>query len=140
MPEQFGRSSPIKQKMVLTLVAHELIHGLVMRLAGAKPTYGVIWNGLMLYATSPGHAYPRNTYVAILLAPFVVISTLVLLGIVFLPTPTWLPVVMFCGVLNASGAIGDMWMTRIALRYPATAYIMDEKEGMRVFLPQPGAA
>jgi hypothetical protein len=41
-----------------------------------------------------------------------------------------------CGVVNASGAVGDLWMTLIALRYPARSRMMDERDGMRVFLPK----
>jgi hypothetical protein len=123
--------------VVLTLVAHELTHGLVMRLAGATPRYGIVWRGMMLYATSPGYAYQRNTYAAILLAPFALISALVVLGIWLVPGSPWTTLLALCGVVNASGAVGDMWMTRIALRYPPTALIMDERDGMRVFVPKP---
>jgi hypothetical protein len=66
--------------IVVTLVLHELTHGLVMQMFGASPKYGIIWKGLMLYATSPGYAYRRNNYVVIALAPFIFISTLVVLG------------------------------------------------------------
>ncbi|MBX0330548.1 DUF3267 domain-containing protein [Oscillochloris sp. ZM17-4] len=120
----------------LTLVAHEITHGLVMRLAGATPRYGIVWKGLMLYATSPGYAYQRNTYVRILLAPFTLISVLAMLGIWLLPGYQWATLCVICGAVNASGASGDLWMTRIALRYPATARIMDARDGMRVFVPK----
>ncbi|MEI8165531.1 MAG: DUF3267 domain-containing protein [Chloroflexales bacterium] len=121
--------------IVLTLVAHELTHGLVMRLAGATPRYGIIWKGLMLYATSPGFAYQRNTYVGILLAPFVLISVLVVLGIWLVPGSPWTALLVLCGVVNASGASGDLWMTQIVLRYPRTACVMDARDGLRVFVP-----
>jgi hypothetical protein len=120
--------------MILTLVAHELTHGLVMRLAGARPRYGIVWKGVMLYATSPGYAYQRNTYAVILLAPFVLISALAVLGIWLVPGVLWTTLFVICGVVNASGAVGDLWMTRITLRYPPTALMMDERDGMRVFV------
>jgi hypothetical protein len=31
----------------------------------------------------------------------------------------------FCGAINASGAVGDLWITMIVLRYAATAYVVD---------------
>ena len=116
-------------------VLTELTHGLVMRLAGATPRYGIIWKGLMLYATSPGFAYQRNTYVGILLAPFVLISVLVVLGIWLVPGSPWTALLVLCGVVNASGASGDLWMTQIVLRYPRTACVMDARDGLRVFVP-----
>ncbi|NTV62652.1 MAG: DUF3267 domain-containing protein [Oscillochloris sp.] len=121
----------------LTLAAHELTHGLAMRLAGATPRYGIVWKRMLLYATSPGYAYPRNTYLGILLAPFALISALAMLGIWLLPGSQWATLCVICGAVNASGAIGDLWMTRVALRYPTTARIMDERDGMRVFVPKP---
>jgi len=119
----------------VTLVLHELTHGLVMQLFGAKPKYGIIWKGLMLYATSPAYAYRRNNYVVISLAPFVFISVLVVLGMWILQGTTWVALLAICGIVNASGAVGDMWITMIVLRYVDTAYVMDERDGIRVFLP-----
>jgi hypothetical protein len=123
--------------IVLTFVLHELMHGLVMQIFGAKPKFGIIWKGLMLYATSPGYAYRRNDYVVIALAPFVFISTLVVLGMWLLQGTPWVVLLGICGIINASGAVGDMWITMIVLRYATTARIMDEQDGIRVFLPKP---
>ena len=55
--------------LVLTLVLHELAHGLVMRIFGARPQYGVLWKSLVAYATAPGHAFTRGQYLAVSLAP-----------------------------------------------------------------------
>ena len=125
--------------IIFILVLHELMHGLTMRLFGASHKYGIIWKGIMLYATSPGHAYPRNNYVIIALAPFILISILVVLGMWGLQGTLWVALLGICGVINASGAIGDMWITAIVLRYPITAYVMDERDGVRVFSLAPPA-
>lgn len=122
--------------VVVTLILHEMTHGLVMQMFGASPKYGIIWKGLMLYATSPGYAYRRNNYVVIALAPFVFISALVIFGMWILQGTAWVALLAICGIVNASGAVGDMWITLIVLRYAATAYVMDERDGIRVFLPK----
>jgi hypothetical protein len=49
----------------------------------------------------------------------------------------WVALLAICGVVNASGAVGDMWITMIVLRYESTAYVMDERDGIRVFLLKP---
>lgn len=126
--------------IVLTFVLHELTHGLTMQMFGASPRYGIIWKGLMLYATSPGYAYRRNNYVVISLAPFVFISVLVILGMWILQGTAWVALLAICGIVNASGAVGDMWITMIVLRYAATAYVMDERDGIRVFSLAPPRA
>lgn len=122
--------------ILLTLVLHELIHGLIMRISGARPKYGVLWNQMMFYATSPGYAFSRNTYVAIALAPFILISLFVVLGMWLLQGTLWVALLGVGGLFNASGSAGDMWITRIVLRYADSAYIMDERDGIRVFLPE----
>ena len=124
--------------VLLTLGLHELTHGLAMQMFGAKPKYGIMWQG-MLYATSPGYAYRRNNYVVVALAPFVFLSILFVLGMWLLQGTLWVALLGICGIFNAAGAIGDMWITTIALRYPATAYVMDERDGMRVFSLAPPA-
>ncbi len=122
---------------LLTIVLRELTHGLAMRMFGARPRYGILWKGPMFYATSPGYAYRRNNYVVTALAPFVFLSALFVLGMWLLQGTLWVALLGICGALNAAGAIGDMWITMIVLRYPATAYVMDERDGMHVFLPKP---
>ena len=125
--------------VVLISILHELTHGLTMQVFGASPKYGIIWKGLMLYATSPGYAYSRNNYLLIALVPFVFISILVVLGMWLLQGTLWVVLLGLCGAVNASGAIGDMWITMVVLRYPATAYVMDERDGIRVFSLAPPA-
>jgi hypothetical protein len=36
--------------LVLMYFLHEQTHGLVMQMLGARPKYGIIWKGQMLYA------------------------------------------------------------------------------------------
>jgi hypothetical protein len=116
------------------LLIHELIHGLTMLSFGAKPKYGVMWKELMFYATSPGYAFTRNQFLAVSYAPFVVVTLAVLgcLAFLHLPYLTW-PLIA-AGAGNAGGAIGDIWISKVVLRYPAEAKIMDEKDGVRIFV------
>jgi hypothetical protein len=122
--------------VLLTSVLHELTHGLAMRMFGAKPKYGMMWQGFF-YVTTPGYAYHRNSLVVISLAPFVCLSILAVLGMWLLQGTLWVALLGLCGALNAAGAVGDMWNTMIVLRYAPTAYVMAERDRMRVFLPKP---
>jgi Putative zincin peptidase len=123
--------------ILLTIVLHELAHGMTMQMFGARPRYGVLWKQAMFYATAPGYAFRRNDYLQIALAPVFVLSVLVILGMWLLSGTFWVAVFAIAGVINGSGAIGDLWVTTIVLRYPATAYVMDEKDGIRVFVRNP---
>jgi hypothetical protein len=122
---------------VVTIVLHELAHGIAMQVFGARPRYGVLWNYAMFYATAPGYAFHRNDYIQIALAPLFALSLLAVFVMWFLSGTFWVAVLAIGGVINASGAIGDLWITTIVLRYPLAAYVMDEKDGIRVFLPKP---
>ena len=122
--------------IIVIIVLHELAHGVAMQTYGARAKYGFIWKGLMFYATSPSYAFQRNQYIVIILAPLVSLSILACLGIlVWAGTPmVWLLAIW--ATINGSAAIGDLWIMTIVLRYPFYAYIMDEHDGMRIFMPE----
>lgn len=120
------------------LIFHEMVHGEFMWVFGAHPRFGILWKQMMIYATSPGYPFTRNQYILIALAPFGVISLASALLIYLLAGSPWTLLVALVAAINASGAIGDQWMAGIVLHYPPAAYVMDEKDGMRIFLgPHP---
>ncbi len=121
--------------IIATMILHEGVHGLAMRLFGARPIYGVLWKQLVFFATSPGYRYRRNAYILVVLAPLIVLSLLVILGIILFKANFWILLLILCGAVNAGGSFGDMWMASIVLRYPRLALVVDEKDGMRIFLP-----
>ena len=122
--------------VAVTVVLHELIHGITMRRYGAKPKYGVLWSGLMFYATAAGFAFRRNDYLKVALAPLLVLSLIVLVVLAMPISANLATLLIICGSFNAAGAIGDLWITRIVLRYPAHAYVIDERDGVRIFMPE----
>ena len=122
--------------IVMTLILHEIVHGIMMSAFGAHPEYGVQWKKMMLYATCPGYAFRQNSYLAITLAPVVAISALTIAGLVVLSGTVWVGLAALCGAINGGGAIGDLWIALLVLRYPAKAYVVDERDGFRVFLPR----
>jgi hypothetical protein len=137
-PLQFGAVlagiGAVPAGIVTTILLHELAHGLTMRLCGAKPQYGVLWKQLMFYATSPGYGFRRNSYILMLLAPLVGLSCLAIIGMLLLRGTNWVALLALCATINGSGAFGDVWLVSLALRYPQSAYVVDEKDGIRVFI------
>jgi hypothetical protein len=121
--------------ILLVVVLHELTHGLFMAAWGAHPKFGVIWSQGMFFATAPGFAFPRAAYLVISLAPLVFLSLLAVGAMSMQAGTNWPGLWALCATINASGAVGDMWMALIVLRYPAAAYVIDERDGMRVFIP-----
>ncbi|MBN1535570.1 MAG: DUF3267 domain-containing protein [Anaerolineales bacterium] len=122
--------------VAIMVILHELVHGLTMQRFGAKPKYGVLWSGLMFYATAAGFAFKRNQYLTVALSPLVVLSLLVLICLAFPLSASAATLLIVCGAFNAAGAIGDLWIVRIVTRYPAHAYVIDERDGVRIFMPE----
>ncbi|MBN1565018.1 MAG: DUF3267 domain-containing protein [Anaerolineae bacterium] len=117
--------------VLLILPLHEWLHGVVIAHYGHKPRYGI--KLFVLFATSDGALFRRNEFIRIALAPLVIITLVG--GVIMLFAPmglaTWIALAI---TLNAAGAIGDLWMTGIALRYDASALIRDEEDSMRIFI------
>lgn len=122
--------------ILLTLALHELTHGLVMSVFGAQPRYGIKWEAGALYATAPGYAFTRNQYLGVIFAPLAMISVLAVLGMAALAGTPAVTVLAWCATANAMGACGDVTMGWRVAAYPPSAYVIDEADGMRIFLPE----
>jgi hypothetical protein len=121
--------------IAILIVLHELTHGITAQFYGAHPQYGFLWKGLMFYATMPGYAFTRNQYLVVILMPLVGLSLVAMIGIIGLAGSSLAVLLTLCAIFNATGAIGDLWILLIVVRYPPQAYIVDERDGLRVFLP-----
>ena len=120
----------------IVLALHEFVHGLMMHSFGATPRYGFWKKGLMFYAKAPGYAFNRNQYALIVLAPLLSLSVLFCLGISFLASNSIVWVLALWAIVNASAANADVWITAVVFRFPRSAYVIDEQDGMRILLPQ----
>ena len=120
---------------LVVLVLHEGIHGLVFALMGGRPTFGARLP-LALYCGAPNQLFTRNAYLAVGLAPLVVIS---LGGIALMAlAPTIAPFLQLGLIGNFSGAAGDLWAARILLRQPPRVLIQDTETGFEVYAVQRG--
>ena len=122
------------------LAIHEMTHGILMRTFGAQLRFGFWMRGGMFYAKAPGHVFTRRQYLVIVLGPLAILSLLACVGILLLAgTPlVWFPALW--AAVNASAANADVWITIVILRYPATACVVDEVDGLRVLVPPRPAA
>ena len=117
------------------LVAHELVHGLVMRLLGARPKYGagVLSGGIpYLYATAHGHKFTKGQYLSVALAPMVLISLVGAPLVAWASFGSWLILPL---AIHLSGCVGDQWIAGLVLLQPRGALIEDRVTGIRVWPP-----
>jgi hypothetical protein len=122
---------------VLSVVAHELVHGLFMARYGDSPSYGIGVSVVFPYAYARGGAasYGRNQLLVVLLAPLVIGTTAGLVAMTIRPSPIWLVPL----AVNAAGSVGDLWMALALWRYPAEVRVGDhpraDARGFGIYAP-----
>ncbi len=127
--------------VLLVFPLHELVHGLVIQWTGHYPRYGSksvrigpIRVPVVLFATADDAYFRRNDFIAIALAPAVVITLAGMLLVLLLPD-AFAAYITLAVVFNGSGAVGDLWMTAVVLRYPPESLVRDEEDSITVFVP-----
>ncbi len=109
--------------VIVFTVLHECIHGIFFWLfTRDRPVFGV--RLLYAYAGAPQWYIPRNQYAIIGLAPFVCISVV---GMAVLPLVSLsaAQIILFGMVMNAAGAIGDLYVSGVVMRLPPDVMIQD---------------
>lgn len=106
----------------LYYAAHELVHGLFMRLFGTERVrYGV--RAGCAYAGC-GAYFTRRHYIIIALAPVILWGAVFSAAAAVCP-PRWFWVFWLLQAVNVSGAVGDFYMTVRVSFLPATVRIRD---------------
>ncbi len=120
---------------LVTIVAHELVHGLFFRIFGGSPRYGAGVSYLLpyFYTTSPGHAFPLRQMIIIALAPLLILSSLPLGASLLFPALAGFLAMVFIG--NTAGAIGDIWMAACLIKFRGLkdVTVVDLANGMAIY-------
>jgi hypothetical protein len=120
-------------------VIHEAVHGFVMALFGARPRFGVMMLGgsvlgAAFYTTAPGHVFSRRQYLAVIVAPTVLVSVGgVAACLSSFAVYAWLPF-----AIHLTGCVGDLDIARRTYRQPSGTGCEDLRDGVR-FWPQAGS-
>jgi hypothetical protein len=120
--------------MIITISLHELVHGLFFWLFSKHPVHFGVGPGYA-FAGMPGWFFPRGQYLLIGLAPLVLLSGLGLAACAIVPL-SWLAAVLTGMIINAGGAIGDMYVCLRISREGPQALIKDTGDGFQVYRPQ----
>ena len=121
---------------VVALPVHELVHALFMRVLGGPGTrvsFG--YQAGMLYAGCPGLVLSKARFVAVLLAPTVLVTAALLgLGLVLgYPFMT-----LWAAVLHLSGCSGDILAAGAILRERACTHCRDTERGVELLCERVG--
>ncbi len=116
---------------VVTITLHELVHGAGFWLAtGAPPRFGFKW--AYAYAAAPEWFVPRNSYLGIGFAPFIVLS-LAGLALAGWFSSNGLFLLWLALTANAAGSLGDLLVVGWLLFQPAEVWVQDHGDGFTAF-------
>lgn len=115
---------------LVILPLHELIHGLAFLLWGGKPFFGAKLP-FALYCGARQQIFPRNQYLVVGLAPFIVITIIALILTLF--SPVLASYTLFANLSNFSGAVGDVWVATRILHQPTHILVEDTDAGYRTW-------
>jgi hypothetical protein len=133
LPDSISVNIVLALALILALGAvHEGVHGVVVAASGAHPQFGVLRQGRVpvgFYTTAPGHRFGRNAYLAIILAPLILIAPL---GALLCWSPLgevlWVPLGGHLG-----GCIGDLTIAWHVARVARDVQCEDLRDGMRLW-------
>ena len=113
---------------VVALPVHELVHAaafVILGSSGVHVSFGI--KDFMLYTSANGAVLPRGRFMAVLLAPSVVVTALFVLAGCVWHAPLF---ALLGGAFHLSGCTGDLDMVRIIGITPAAAFVRDSPAGI----------
>lgn len=116
----------------LLIVIHELVHGLFFKVfkRDGKVKFG-FKNGFA-YATSPHSFYSKGKFIWICLAPFTLI-TLILISAASLEFIS-VNIFIMMASLHGAACVGDFYWVFLLFRHPKNILVEDTEQGMTVYL------
>ena len=125
--------------LVVGVILHEAVHGIFFLAFGGRPRFGFKpWTrfGPVFYAAAPGSYLSRPRYVAVGLAPAVLLTAALAAALAGVAADDLLAsIVLWAFVLNVAGSAGDMVMMRKVMSYPGTTRFEDTGEGFVAYGP-----
>jgi hypothetical protein len=119
--------------VAVSILLHELVHGAFFWFfTRHRPAFGLRIG--YAFAGAPGWYLPRRQHLVVGLAPLVLLSLLGLLLLAALPAGL-LAAVLFGGVANAAGAVGDLWVVFLELRERREILVEDLGDRINFYAP-----
>nr|WP_263312819.1 DUF3267 domain-containing protein [Mammaliicoccus sp. Marseille-Q6498] len=108
---------------------HEIIHGICFKIFNPshKVKYGYAKG--MFYASMPNAVFTRKQFYIILLAPFILISLMLLFVLIWLQVTS----VIYVFAFHGASCIGDFYMSQIIYSNKQMKYIEDTEVGINLY-------
>jgi len=115
------------------IILHEAIHGIFFRVfTGGRVKFA--FKGAYAYAASPDYYLPKRPYMVVSLAPLVLITIGGVLALLWVPV-NWVTPIILLLAMNASGAVGDIYVFWLLTRMEDDVFIKDFGEKMNIYAP-----
>lgn len=117
--------------IAMLLIVHEAMHAVAMRVFGARPQVGLTRIGGKIpavYCIAPGQRFTKPQYLAVALAPLVVIGGGCALVVAFVPFGGWL---VLPAAVHLAGCVGDVALAFTAIRQPPGTLIEELPAGLQ---------
>lgn len=126
----FVATAGILFSLTLLVVLHELLHGMVLKLAGApRIRYGMVPGKFIFYAEADQFVLGRKPFAFVALAPLIIIQFLTILGIAvwYSHALVYFPLMVMC--IHSFFCAGDIALLALFYRYPGKAvYTFDNRK------------
>lgn len=112
----------------VALPVHELVHAaafVILGSSGVHVSFGI--KDFMLYTSANGAVLPRGRFMAVLLAPSVVVTALFVLAGCVWHAPLF---ALLGAAFHLAGCTGDLDMARIIALTPAATFVRDSPAGI----------
>jgi hypothetical protein len=108
---------PLLVSLLVTPLLHEGVHGLAFLVLGGHPRFGIMTKAgfPFPFASCPGRRFEPFPFVAVGLAPLVLLDLVAFGLLTNLHTAGWGTGML---AINTAGSIGDLWLSAIVLRRP----------------------
>lgn len=116
-----------------SVVGHELLHALALRLLGYHPRLSFA-GGFLYAAIQPGEFLTRRHYLIMILTPLLTLTIGGGLLLPLLPPPVG-QAVLIALLLNGAASIGDLLVAERARRQPKRALFASDESGIKVYIP-----
>lgn len=117
--------------IIALLIIHEAMHAAAMRVFSARPQLGVTWMGGILpavYCIAPGARFSQLQYLAVALAPLVIVGGGCAITVAVVPFGGWL---VLPAAVHLAGCVGDVALAFTAVRQPAGTRIEELPAGLQ---------
>ena len=113
------------------VILHEAIHGVCFWMfTGGQVKFA--FKGAYAYAAAPDWFLHKRPYMFVSMAPLVLITVFGLMVLWWAPSG-WIAPLMLLIAMNASGAIGDIYVLILLTKMPEDALVQDFGELMKLF-------